>query len=74
MPSLRHMYGNLKRCTLSKFKLDHGEVTVGHVAKYCRQVHGEGKCMVGAKKEERQQQVIDFFQRKVEEQGIAGFI
>ena len=73
--SLRHQYStNLKKHTREKFKLRYGEVTVEQVAEYCRQVHGQGRNRRGAKREERQQKVIDFFHRKVEELGIADFI
>ena len=73
--SLNRLYmANLKLNMQKKFNLCPSEATVGHVAEYCRQVHGEGKGKKGGKKEERQQKVMEFFQRKVEELGFTDFL
>ena len=73
--SLKRRYlANLKRNTQKKFNLDPSEVTLGHVTEHCKQVYGEGRARGNVKKEERQEKVIDFFQRKVEELGITDFI
>jgi len=73
--SLRQLYlSHLKRPTQLKLSLDLSEVTVGHIAEYCRNVYGDGKGRPNRVKEERQRQVIDFFQAKVEELGIRDFV
>ena len=68
--SLRQRFnGDLKKSTQLKFKVGHGEVTLGHVAEYCRQVHGEGKVKMSAKKEERQQTKEQGSGRRTEDGG-----
>ena len=73
--SLRQLYlGRLKNNTTRKFRLDIKDVTIGHITEYCRQVYGQGKGRMGTNKELKQQKIIQFFEKKMEELQITDFI
>ena len=72
--SLRQPYLSKLKRTQLKLSLDLSEVTVNHIAEYCREVFRDGKGRPNKVQEESQRQVIDFFQTKVEELGTRDFI
>ena len=60
----------------AKRKLDLGVKTLSlnHLVDYAEQVYGEGAGTLGAKREDRQRDVIAFFEKNVRELGIKDFL
>jgi len=76
--SLKRLLGTFRMGAGRKFGLERSEVTLRNIGDYCELVYGEGstsRLKLNSKvKLQRQQDVITFFERKVEELGIQDFL
>ena len=76
--SLKMLFDNLRKNTGRKFSLAPSDVTVRLIADYCELVYSEGSTARLRSKDktklQRQQDVITFFEGKVEELGIQDFL
>ena len=67
------VYNLLKTNAMKKFGLKRDEINPKIVAKYAREVYGEG-CSIRKNVMNNQREVIDYFEMKVFDLGISSFI
>ena len=73
--SLRRLVSQFRIHAIKKYNISPREISLKDISKYCNEVYGEGfKNRGNARTKEKQDRVIECFEKKVAEMGITDFL